>query len=196
MKQTRRIARAGAALTLLATGACEKEIFVPEEPEPAHCAVVDAAVAGFDAKVLTPDDKWEAVARIIPGGFGGITGAGSTSTEIYLLEPARFAEARSVASQAVTCRNASKVQELGYVTSASGARQGRWDYIQLRGWYTKILEGVDQSIDLRSSDIAEAENRLSFEVRTVDSALRLRLLASRLNVPTDAVFIRITTSGG
>jgi hypothetical protein len=184
-----------AALTVAAAQGCAAEPTSPaEEPLAAICARLDAALARFDTRASTPDDWWEAVARVVPGGFGGGFAAASTQgNTIYLVQPERFDEVRSVAARAAECPNPVRLGVLGYVASAVAVRQGRWDYIQLRRWYDQLQ--VAAAGVWTFAGVAGDANRLTFGVSDEQARTRLRDAAARLGIPADAVDVVIWRVG-
>jgi hypothetical protein len=105
------------------------------------------------------------------------------------VQPERFEEARSVAVRAAACPNRSRLGGLGLVASANGARPGRWDYVQLRTWYTLL---IDRSIGVWTmADITEDENRLTFGVADEADRAAMRDEVVRLGIPADAVDVVI-----
>jgi hypothetical protein len=177
-------------LALVFGAACARDATGPrEEPLADICARVDAAIARFDPRFISPDDQFEAVARVVPGGFGGIAFPASGGTAIFLVQPERFEEARSVAVRAEACPNRSRLGGLGLVASANGARAGRWDYVQLRTWYTLL---IDHAIGVWTmADITEDENRLTFGVADEADRAAMRDEVVRLGIPADAVDVVI-----
>jgi hypothetical protein len=192
--------RALAGGLALTTMACDDGVVAPaEEPVAQLCARVDAAVARFEGRAVTVDTQWEAVARVVPGGFGGIDFTAAGGPAIYLVDTTRLQQARSAAARAGTCPNGARIEVLGYIASATAVRQGRWDYVQLRQWYGQVWALVDPSIQLSFGDVTESENRLTFGVGDAASQTQLRALVVRSGIPEGAVAVVIaprTLPGG
>ena len=175
---------------LLGSAACTRDPVAPlEEPLAGICARLDNAIARFDPRFVSPDDQWEAVARVVPGGFGGMTLTSPGGNTIYLVDPTRFAEARRVAARAEACPNRARLWALGPVAAAVAVLPGRWDYIQLRTWYDLLLGNLTRGFTL--ADIDEDKNRLTFGFRDEASQAQFRDVVVRLGVPLDAVAIVI-----
>lgn len=182
-----------AASSAIAAACAGEPTGAAEEPLAAICARLDAAIARIDTRASTPDDWWEAVARVVPGGFGGFTITSPGGNTIYLVEPGRFEAARSVAARATTCPNPVRLGVLDYVASAVAVRQGRWDYIRLRAWYEQLQ--IAASGLWTTADIAEHENRLRFGVPDETSRARVQEVAARLGIPVGAVEVVVRRDG-
>lgn len=167
--------------------ACSTDLVAPtEEPLAAICARVDAAVARLDA-YFHPDAQLEAVARVVPGGFGGYFIASPGGNTIYLLHPDSLEAARRTAGRAEACASRPRLPALAFVSSAVAARQGRFDYIQLVEWYARLGGALDASLRVVFSDIDESENRLRFGFADADAQRRFQEQVMRLGIPVQAV---------
>jgi hypothetical protein len=133
--------------------------------------------------VLTPDDRWAALARTVPGGFAGVLYIDSKPV-LMLTDP----------SQAGAAKEALVAEFPSFDIRGAEVRKVRWDFAQLADWYDYLgIHGpVWQTPGTMSADKNEAINRIHYGV--LDSASRAGLIASLagMNLPCDLIVIEIT----
>lgn len=184
--------RRARVLTLgcLALGACSSGDLLdptPLDPPILNAAVLcvrqDSLVAAAGA-IPTIDQTFEILARLLPGGFGGLYSGG-----MFLVNPERLADTRAVAATLEQCAgrragSLSSVQQLGVL-------HGDYDWVQLTTWRARIE--TDASVTVLLIDIDESRNRLGIGV-TSEAARQTVLGRLRpLNVPSAAVAIEVLT---
>ena len=145
-------------------------------PDPAQlCARRDSLSSVLLGPNATLDDDLELMARLLPGGFGGLT-----TTYIYLKTPALLDSARLVARMLASCPD-DGLANLWLIVQGASVRQGQYDWIELRHWYAVVLnDGVG---GMYLSDINESINRLSFEFATQAALDAFRTRAQAVGVP-------------
>lgn len=145
------------------------------------CAKHDSVRALFP--VLDGDAEFEVVARLFPGGFGGLT-----RTYFFLKEPARADSVRRMARTLAACPG-DKQPDLWMVLQTVPVREGAYDWVELRKWYAVLLKVPWDGVV--SGDIDEAVNRLAygFDTQTALDAFRRRALS--LGVPRAMLVLRI-----
>ena len=146
------------------------------------CALQDGLVQAAGT-AATPDDHFEILARLLPGGFGGLSLYG-----MFLVHPDRLQDARQVAATLTQCAGR-HVAFLGYVAQ-SPVRQGQYDWLQLTAWRRRIE--TDHSFQLVFTDIDENVNRLGIGVPTEADRLQLLKRLSALGIPEAAVNVEVT----
>jgi hypothetical protein len=132
--------------------------------------------------VGTIDDRWAAIARWVPGGWGGFF-LDSGRPTVYLVHPEQRQEALA------------DLYALGlgqplYDIRTAQVREGRWDFAQLYDWYRYIKVRIGWPDGLYSTDIDEGRNRLVFGVDTTAKA-EVLLLFGALDLPCDLVEISV-----
>lgn len=145
------------------------------------CAQHDSVRALFPA--LDGDAEFEVVARLFPGGFGGLT-----TTYFFLKKPARADSVRLLARTLAACPRDDN-QRLWMLLQTVPVRQGAYDWVELRKWYAVLLKVPWDGVVL--GDIDEGVNRLAygFETQTALEAFRRRALA--VGVPRAMLVLRI-----
>ncbi|MDP1889267.1 MAG: hypothetical protein Q8K55_00130 [Gemmatimonadaceae bacterium] len=144
------------------------------------CARKDSVLAKITARTI--DDEFEVLAHLLPGGFGGLTGSYIFFKHVELADTAR-ATAKTLSQ----C-SGEVVWFLSNVQFAL-ARQGDYDWIELRGWYLRLLTGAP--FGMTTADMDERNNRLSFGFMS-DSALAVfRTRAESLGVPLAALSLSV-----
>ncbi len=143
------------------------------------CARKDSVLAKITGRTI--DDEFEVLAHLLPGGFGGLTGSYVFFKHIELADTAR-ATAKTLSQ----CSG----EVVWFLTNVQFAlaRQGDYDWIELRGWYRLLLAGA---LGLTTADMDERNNRLSFGFVS-DSALAVfRTRAESLGVPVGALSLSV-----
>ena len=125
---------------------------------------------------LTIDDDFEILARLLPGGFGGLWIDG-----MYLAYPQRAPDTRTAAGLLSACSH----RHLEYLTQIKvvPVYQGHFDYVQLRAWYRLLLTEPGWF----EADIDEAKNRLAFGFTAEVNRQRFRRRVDELRIPAGAV---------
>lgn len=138
----------------------------------------------------TMDDRFADLARMVPGGFGGLWLTHDT-LNVYLKDLSKRAEAQAVL----------KEQLKGEFGPGAGGGQrgrvdldrikfhpGRYDFAELRRWYQQLLQGGIPEFTM--SDIDERANRIEIGVREDAMIPRVRKRAAELGIPADALSVR------
>ena len=133
--------------------------------------------------VQTVDDQWAAIARQVPGGWGGVFLVNGQLT-IYLVHP----EARD---EAVAALYGFGIGQPRFDVRTATVLQGRWDFAQMYDWYRYINVRAWTVDGLHFTDIDEGQNRLHYGVDS--SAMgRFEGLLQGLNLPCDLVIVEAT----
>lgn len=137
-----------------------------------------------DTGVGNIDDQWAAIARWVPGGWGGFL-VDSGRPTVYLVH----SEERQ---QALADLYALGIGLPLYDIRTAQVWPGRWDFAQLYDWYRYIKLSIGWPDGLYSTDINEGSNRLVFGVDTAAKAKVESLLAT-LDLPCDLVKVSVET---
>ncbi|HJU69561.1 MAG TPA: hypothetical protein VJ650_15075 [Gemmatimonadaceae bacterium] len=122
--------------------------------------------------------QWAAIARRVPGGWGGVFLENGIPT-IYLVDPAQ----REAAIAALAAE--------GFALTSPRVKKGRWDFAQLYDWFrylarhTVAIEGVSYI------DIQEARNWIEYGVVDEPTRAHLEEILAPLDVPCFLVAIGI-----
>jgi hypothetical protein len=130
----------------------------------------------------TIDDYFEALARLLPGGFGGLT-----TSVVWLKHPEEEAELRRTTDILETCSSGS-FPYLAYLHSAP-IRKGDYDWVELRTWYRALLD--IRPFTANSADMDEGSNRLAFSFGTDAELNAFRARALAAGVPANAFYLSI-----
>jgi hypothetical protein len=130
----------------------------------------------------TIDDEFEVLARLLPGGFGGLT-----IDSMYLKDVAEADAARGTAAALASCSGT--LQPYLDLAQSASVRRGNYDWIELRAWYLDI-QMLDGWI---SADMNENTNRLEFEFVASAELERFRTGALSRGVPAAALALSIGT---
>ena len=146
----------------------------------------DSVLAHFDGATgwaRTTNEEWAAIAREVPGGWGGFFVERDTLW-VYLTDPSQ----REVALAALAGRRGATGFDVD--VRQARVRPGRWDFAQLDEWYLYLAPHV-QGLGIRESDIQEARNRIEYSV--VDTAARTRVerVLAKVDVPCFLVAIDV-----
>lgn len=123
------------------------------------------------------NDQWAAIAREVPGGWGGLLYVDDRLT-IVLVEP----DQRGAAIRALQ-RHFSGDPRIASDLSTAQVRRGRWDFAQLYDWYRYLQPHVWSVEGVQSTDIDEATNRLEFGVLSEEAREELRERLAALDIP-------------
>jgi hypothetical protein len=144
------------------------------------CARKDSMLAQVRGRTI--DDEFEMLAHLLPGGFGGLT-----SDYVFLKRLELADTARATAKALLQCPGES-VGYLAYIQSTP-PRQGDYDWIELRGWYSLLLAGAPAGIT--TADMDERINRLSFGFASDAYLTAFRTRAQALGVPLTALSLSV-----
>lgn len=133
----------------------------------------------------TLDDDFEIIARLLPGGFGGLTGS-----YFFLKQPALADTVRGTARTLAACPGET-LTNLWAIVESAPVRQGQYDWVELRRWYMQLIN--DGSGGMYMSDIDESINRLAFFFQTQAALEAFRARAQAIGVPTAALSLSIGT---
>ena len=149
-----------------------------------------------DTGVGTIDDQSAAIARWVPGGWGGFFLDSSGHPTVYLVHPEQRQDA-------LADLYALGIGKPLYDVRTAQVRQGRWDFAQLYDWYRYINSAWSAYVLSRalpldggvySTDIDEARNRLAYGVDTTAKG-DLAAFLSSLDPPCDLVTVFVTSLG-
>ena len=130
----------------------------------------------------TPDDEWAAIARNVPGGWGGFFLENGEPT-IYLVDPGE----QTAALAALYSLGVGAPYDIREAT----VWQGRWDFGQLYDWYryiNQVAVGWPDGLVLR--DINEGQNRLVYGVLE-DSLDSFTETIESVQLPCELVVIEV-----
>jgi hypothetical protein len=138
-------------------------------------------------RAATIDSELAAVAREVPGGWGGMFYREGRLT-LYLVDPSKREEAIAALEQ--------RLPGTGYghvVPELRNARilQGRWDFAQMYDWYRYLNQHVWSESGITSGDIDEAKNRIEFGARDEAARARLNARLDSLDLPCGLVVVVI-----
>jgi len=158
---------------------------------PENAPIVDVPAAALDslglsipAPAVTPDDRWAALAREVPGGFAGTMLEGGLV--VFLVDTTQ----RDAALAALGARGGLAGRDPKRVR----VRKVRWNFAQLYDWYGYLNRHLDFDRDnVAMSDIDEAENRITYGVMGEGArrALEHRLAALRPPPPCFLVAVEV-----
>ena len=133
----------------------------------------------------TLDDDFEIIARLLPGGFGGLT-----TSYMFLKQPALADTARASARTLAVCPGET-LTNLWSMIQFAEVRQGQYDWVELRRWYVELLS--QGSGGMYMCDISESINRLSFWFETQNALDTFRARAQAIGVPAAALSLSLGT---
>jgi hypothetical protein len=123
------------------------------------------------------DDTWAALARTVPGGFGGLLVNHGAMT-MYIVDTTKFAAA------------ANAVAAAGYPQPTAFLR-GRWDFGRMFDWAGVIWAAMPPISSFSFFDIDEATNRLAFGAADSSGLAALDKAFASMDLPCRLVWIRI-----
>ncbi len=124
------------------------------------------------------NSQWAAIARQVPGGWGGFFREHGKPT-MYLVDPGQQAAA------------AEALQRLYPASAGARVLRGRWDFAQLHDWYRYLAGHVWQVQGVHMSDIDEVGNRILYGVLDEAARRRLEERLTALEIPCFLVAIEI-----
>ncbi len=153
----------------------------PTAPGPSLAQVRLDSVPPQPTEPRTVDDHWAAIAREVPGGWGGLF-LDDGSPTIYLVEP----DLRTEAIDALIAFG------VGQEFDMANARvwTGRWDFAQLYDWRWYIDMRIGAPTGMVSRDIDEFRNRVVYGVLEAEMEAFNTLLES-LAVACELVIVEI-----
>ena len=149
-----------------------------------------------DTGTGTIDDQSAAIARWVPGGWGGFWLDSAGHPTVYLVHPEQRQDA-------LADLYALGIGKPLYDVRTAQVRQGRWNFAQLYDWYRYINARwtdhvLGRALPLNggvySTDIDEVRNRLAYGVDTTAKADFGTFLSS-LGLPCDLVTVFVTSPG-
>ena len=155
----------------------------PAQAATRGCAQLDSLHA--NAATWTRDELYAAAARLLPGGFGGIT-----TTYWFLKQPAYADSARQVARALATCTRDKYPARFFSLIQTGAVRTGDYDWLELQRWYDVILKRVPW-VGVRSWGISEGSNRLKYEFVTQAAMDSFRVRARALGVPAGMLSLSV-----
>jgi hypothetical protein len=147
------------------------------------CARLDSLHAG--AVNWSRDDLYSAAARLLPGGFGGIT-----TTYFFLKQPAYADSARHVARILAACTHDEYPVRFFSLMQTGSVQLGDYDWLELQEWYDVILQRVPWD-GVRSGGIDEGSNRLTYSFLTQAALDTFRSRARALGVPAGMLSLSV-----
>lgn len=119
----------------------------------------------------SPDDQWAALARTVPGGFGGVYYDANHTFTVVLVDPSKKNQAFSALHAA------------GLFVDGAAVAKGRWNFAQLYDWLAYIQDRSPAVTGLRTVDIDELANRLAFGLADSSSIHAFDSTLARMNLP-------------
>ena len=146
-------------------------------------AVRDSLGNPFDPRgQIGPWTQRAAIARGIPGGWGGVTRRkAGLGFAIYLTDT----------TQRVAALDALVKANVAYVSSGTEARPARWTYGELYDWFRYVHTHL-RRVPLTSWALDEGRNRIFYGVETEEAGLELDRQLTALGVPCFLVFREVT----
>lgn len=138
----------------------------------------------------TIDDRFAALARAVPGGFGGLWLEG-TVLHVNLVDLSRREQAQSALEVELRGEfgpGAPGGQRASVDLGRIVFHPGRFDYVQLTGWYARLPAALGYE-GVTSTDIDERRNRIRIGVRDDANAERVRRRIRELGIPSEAVLV-------
>src|SRR2546429_1392834 len=141
------------------------------------------SVRGLWASFRDDDDRWADLAREVPGGFAGMMLEGGLV--VFLVDTTQ----RDAALAALAARRGLEGRDPKRVR----VRKVRWNFAQLYDWYRYLNLHVWSDSGVVTSDIDEAENRITYGVMGESGRRRLerRLAALRPRLPCFLVAVEV-----
>lgn len=147
------------------------------------CQQVDSIAAALPSHI-TIDDRFEALAAVLPGGYGG-----ATSQFMVLVDPGKASLVAEAVRIGTSCPHGSVM-----VWSLAVRQQvvkGTYDFGQLARWKRAFYSTDISDLHLVLVDIAEDKNRLFFGVLAADDIPAVLARAVVLGVPQEALIVEV-----
>ena len=148
-------------------------------------AALDSLGLSIPAPGVTPDDRWAALAREVPGGFAGEMLEGGLV--VFLVDTTQ----RDAALAALAARGGLE----GMDPKRVRVRKVRWNFAQLYDWYRYLGLHVWSASGLVTSDIDEAQNSITYGVKDESGRRRLERLLAELRPPPPCFLVAIEVVG-
>jgi len=134
--------------------------------------------------VQTIDDRYAALSRNVPGGFGGWFIRDSVPT-IVLVDPSKRAQAVA----------ALRAAGLTGIPTTAAVERGRWTFGELYDWYQLLNSRIGVLGLPMARDIQESANRIEYEVYSEQDRATLEELFIRMRIPCRLVAIYVSPYG-
>ncbi len=157
----------------------------PPLPPPGDPAPREPSSPG---RPYTIDDRFADLARVVPGGFGGLWLEGD-ELHVNLVDLSKRAEAQAVLARELRAEfgGGAPGQRGSVDLDAIVFHSARYDYLQLTGWYARLTPALGEGIV--STDIDERANRIAVGVRDEATIERVRRRVVELGIPPEAVVV-------
>ena len=139
----------------------------------------------------TIDDRFAALARTVPGGFGGLWLEG-TVLHVNLVDLSKREQAQAAVKVELRGElgpGAATGQRAGVDLDRIVFHQARYDYVQLTGWYARLPSALGYE-GVTSTDVDERRNRIRIGVRDDATVQRVRRRIIELGIPPEAVLVQ------
>lgn len=139
----------------------------------------------------TLSDEFTAMARRIPGGFGGIYFDRDGVFTILLVDPTREEEARAMLVREPFIQ--ARAEEPGgekFDPQSARIAAGRWAHDQLHEWYHRLLANLPVAPTM--SGVSVHRNRIVMGFATAEQRLEVLRAIPSAAVPPDAVIVEVT----
>jgi hypothetical protein len=139
----------------------------------------------------TIDGRFAELARAVPGGFGGLWLEGSV-LHVNLVDLSKRQQAQAALKTELRGEfgpGAATGQRASVELDRIVFHQGRYDYVQLTGWYARLPASLGYE-GVTSTDIDERQNRIRIGVRDDGNAERVRRRIPDLGIPPEAVLVQ------
>lgn len=164
--------RALALASLLVVVACQDAI-TPNPAPPSSASLLQVSQDEAPSQL--------AVAQAVTG-FGGYYLDASGAPTVYLIDPARRAEAEQALATFLVSR--------GFTTADLRVAQGAFGYGQLDAWYRLARPAVFAVPGVVSGDVDEGSNRVRIGVANAPAAAAVQSALAQLGIPAGAVIVQ------
>jgi hypothetical protein len=137
-------------------------------------------MVGASVAQETTPAQWD-VAQAVPG-FGGYFLDADGAPTVYLLDPARRADAEQALAGFLADR--------GFTGGDLRIRQGAYAYTELEAWYRAARPHAFGVAGIILGDVDEAANRIRFGVANASAATAVQSAIAQLGIPAAAVIVQ------
>jgi hypothetical protein len=184
----RRTAAAFAFIAVVAPQGCgSKSIVAPGITAAQLCARQDSLIAA-QSPFPNINEIYDTIARLLPGGFGGLA-----VDALYLQQPALADTARATAAVLGACPGAQE-PTLWAIIQTVPARRVSYSWLQLRAWLQQLLRGGTEGLVYAGIDVLG--NRVGLGVRSQNDVDEFRSRARGLNIPEAALSVSVSGAAG